>query len=364
MKKTILLVFGGKSPEHEVSIQSARNIGLALDKNIFDLVLIGISAEGSWYRFPDLEAIKNLKTLSDKSLPSEAQACALIPEKGRPVLLDLIQHKTLPVDCAFPITHGTFGEDGCLQGFFQILNIPFVGCDVLSSSISMNKEFMKKIFAKDEIPTARYIALRSNEKLDFDTIQKELGLPFFIKPASMGSSVGVHKIKSKNDFDLKIKDAFLYDHTVLAEELVHGREIECSVLGSRWEAKASICGELIPQHEFYSYEAKYLDENGAVLKIPAEISSDIQMRLQNLALKVFKSMNCEGLARVDFFVNEKGDIKVNELNTLPGFTKISMYPMMWGASGLGYTPLITRLIELAMEKFRKDRSLKTSFLKL
>ena len=362
MKKTILLVFGGKSPEHEVSIQSAKNIGLALDKNIFNLVLLGISAEGSWYRFPSLDAIQSLKTLSDQRLPKEAQPCALIPQKGHPVLLDLEKHETHPVDCVFPITHGTFGEDGCLQGFFQILNLPFVGCDVLSSSISMNKEFMKKIFVKDNIPTARYKVLRSHEKLSFDEIQSDLGLPFFIKPASMGSSVGVHKIKSRNDFDIHIKDAFQYDHTVLAEEFIKGREIECSVLGNREKAKASSCGELIPQHEFYSYEAKYLDDNGAVLKIPAEISEETQLRLQSLALKVFQSMNCEGLARVDFFVNENDEIKVNELNTLPGFTKISMYPMMWGASGIGYTPLITNLIELAMEKFKKDRALKTSFL--
>lgn len=362
MKKNILLIFGGKSAEHEVSIQSAKNIAVALDKNIFNLVLIGISAEGSWYQFPSIESLQDLKTLSDRKLPSTAKPCALIPQQGRPFLMNLETHQTSTIDCAFPIVHGTYGEDGCLQGYFQIVNLPFVGCDVLSSSISMNKEFMKKVFVTDDIPTARYKVLRSHEKLSFEDLERELGLPFFIKPACMGSSVGVHKIKSKSDFETQTRDAFQYDHTLLAEEFIQGREIECSVLGSRSEAKASVCGELIPQHEFYSYEAKYLDENGALLKIPAEISSELQGRLQKTALKVFKSMNCEGLARVDFFVTKSGDIKVNELNTLPGFTKISMYPMMWGASGLAYTPLITELINLAMDKFKKDRSLKTSFL--
>lgn len=360
--KKIILVFGGKSAEHEVSINSAKNIAAAMDLKQFQLMLIGISAQGSWYRFSKLEDLIEIKSLSDKNLPQSAHPCCLILKLGKPYLLNLQTQELESVDCAFPINHGTFGEDGCIQGYFQMMNLPFVGCDVLSSSISMNKEYMKKVFQNENIPSAKYELLRSHENQSYDSLTKKLGSPFFIKPASMGSSVGVHKIKSAEDFLTKSKEAFQYDHTLLAEEFIEGREIECSVLGNKTNAKASVCGELVPQHEFYSYEAKYLDENGAAIKIPADIPAEIQTKMNQMALHVFRAMNCEGFARVDFFLKKNHEIYVNELNTLPGFTKISMYPKMWGASGLEYTPLITKLIDLAFEKFNSDRKLKTTFL--
>lgn len=364
--KKIILVFGGKSAEHEVSINSAKNIAAAMDKKLFQLILVGISAQGNWYRFPDLKALESLRTLSDDKAPPQAEACSLVLKSGKPHLMDLTTYFTEAIDCAFPINHGTFGEDGCIQGYFQMMNLPFVGCDVLSSSISMNKEYMKKVFQTEQIPTARYVVLKKNDKVSseslFSCITQKLGTPFFIKPACMGSSVGVHKIKTAEDLKTKLPEAFQYDHKVLAEEMIEGREVECSVLGSRDQASTSVCGELIPQHEFYSYEAKYLDENGALLKIPADIPEDTQVKLQKMAIEVFRAMNCEGFARVDFFVKKNGEVVVNELNTLPGFTKISMYPAMWGKSGLGYTELITKLIDLAFQKFSSDRELKTTFL--
>ncbi len=362
MMKKVILVFGGKSAEHEVSINSAKNIAAAMDPQFFELILVGISAQGSWYRFPNLDSLKNIKSLSDAQPPAHAKSCCLLVKGGDPYLMDFETHRLEQIDCAFPINHGTFGEDGCIQGYFQMMNLPFVGCDVLSSSISMNKEYMKKVFAFENIPSAKFEVLRSHENHNYQELVKSLGTPFFIKPASMGSSVGVHKIKSAEDFVTKSKEAFQYDHVLLAEEFVEAREIECSVMGSKQQAKASVCGELIPQHEFYSYEAKYLDDNGALLKIPAEIPKETQEKMQTLAKKVFRAMNCEGLSRVDFFLKKNGEIYVNELNTLPGFTKISMYPTMWGASGLAYTPLITELIHLAFEKFKSDRKLKTTFL--
>lgn len=361
MKKKVLLVFGGRSAEHEISLLSAKNVAAALDRKIYELELVGISQEGTWYSFPDEKVFEKCKSLSDSKVPAEAEKCSLICQNGKPHLYSLKSSQAKAIDIAFPIMHGTFGEDGCIQGLFKMMNLAFVGCGLFGSSAGMDKEVMKRIFREAGVPSARSLLLTPQKPSNYQDLSRDLGSPFFIKPANMGSSVGVHKIKSAADFETKIKDAFLYDHKVLAEEFVDGREIECAVLGHNSAPKASVCGEIIPQHEFYSYEAKYLDDNGAALKIPAELSTDTQKKIQEIAKKTFQVMGCEGLTRVDFFLKKNGDIYVNEINTIPGFTKISMYPKMWEASGLSYTPLISELLQLGFENFEREQSLLTKF---
>lgn len=362
MKKNIALIFGGKSAEHEVSLRSAKNVADALDKDLFSPILIGISKEGGWYRFPDTAVFTQATKIVETALPPHAEPVALICTHGKPSLYSLKDHSQTKIDVAFPILHGTMGEDGTIQGLFKMVQLPFVGCGVWSSAAGMDKEIMKRLFTEAQIPNARYLLLTPYNKISYADVTKKLGSPFFIKPANAGSSVGVHKIKSAEDFESKLQDAFQFDSKVLAEEFIQGREIECSVMGHNRSPQASLPGEIIPQHEFYSYEAKYLDDNGALLKIPAEISGDQLQKLQNLAKKTYQVMGCDGLTRVDFFLKANGDFYVNEINTLPGFTKISMYPKMWEASGLSYKELISKLIQFGLEKYQEEQNLKTSYL--
>lgn len=361
MKKTIAIIFGGKSAEHEVSLRSARNVATALDANLFQPVLIGISQEGSWYRFPNTEIFSSVK-ITDSHLPAHAEPVALISHQGKPVLYSMKDHSKTSIDCAFPVMHGTMGEDGTIQGLFKMVQVPFVGCGVWSSAAGMDKEVMKRLLHEAEIPNARYILLTPREKHSYDYLVGKLGTPFFIKPANAGSSVGVHKIKSEEDLAAGLKDAFQFDTKVLAEEFIQGRELECSVMGHNHAPKASLPAEVIPQHDFYSYEAKYVDDNGALLKIPAELKEDAVERIQSLAKKTFHVMGCEGLTRVDFFMKANGDLYINEINTIPGFTNISMYPKMWEVSGLPGKELISQLIQLGFERHEAEQKLKTSYL--
>lgn len=361
MKKTIALIFGGKSAEHEVSLRSARNVADALDKDKFSPILIGISKEGSWYRFPDMSIFTEATQVIDSALPNKAEPVALLSIQGKPVLYSLKDQSQTPVDVAFPILHGTMGEDGTIQGLFKMVQLPFIGCGVWASAAGMDKEVMKRLLAEANIPNARYMLLTPHKNTKYDEIVAKLGSPFFIKPANAGSSVGVHKIKSAEEFSTKLKDAFQFDNKVLAEEFIQGREVECSVMGHNHDPKASLPGEVIPQHEFYSYEAKYIDDNGALLKIPAELSAEQIVGVQALAKKTYQVMGCDGLTRVDFFIRSNGDLYINEINTIPGFTKISMYPKMWEATGLGYKELITQLIQLALERHETEQALKTSY---
>ncbi|MBK9324044.1 MAG: D-alanine--D-alanine ligase [Bdellovibrionaceae bacterium] len=362
MKKSVAIIFGGKSSEHEVSIRSAKNVAHAVDKNKYDLLLIGISKQGSWYRFDTFEIFDQATQINDNSLPTEAEPIALISEAGRPFFFSLRGHTKSQVDCAFPVLHGTFGEDGTVQGLFKMMNLPFVGCGVWSSAAGMDKEVMKRLLAFDNIQNAKYTLITPQNRVSYSDLVKNLGTPFFIKPANAGSSVGVHKIKTEDDFEKGLNDAFKYDSKVLAEEFIQGREIECSVMGPNASPTASLPGEVIAHHEFYSYEAKYLDENGAGFVIPAKLTPKEIEKVQGLALKTYKVMGCEGLARVDFFLKQNGDLYVNEINTLPGFTKISMYPKMWESSGLSYTHLVTKLIEFGFEKHAEEQKLMFTYL--
>jgi len=360
MKKRVALIFGGKSAEHEVSINSAKNIFKAMDQKKYDPILIGISKQGSWYQFANEDVFKNHKSLEDANLTSE-KMISLLSYQGKPCIHSLHTQEKIALDCAFPIIHGTMGEDGTLQGYFKIVNLPFVGCSVLSSAIGMDKDYMKRLMTEAGIVNSKSVLLKKSESTAYTEVVQKIGSPFFIKPANAGSSVGVHKIKSETDYQTKLKDSFQYDHKVIAEEFIEGREIECSVMGLNHSPKASLPGELIVTHEFYSYEAKYLDANGAEIIIPARLDEKQTSQIRELALKTFKTLGCDGLTRVDFFLKKNGQIYVNEINTLPGFTQISMYPKMWEATGLSYENLISELIELAFSKHAEDQELKLTF---
>jgi D-alanine-D-alanine ligase len=329
-----------------------------MDKSKFNVQLIGLSKSGSWYH---LSEIGNQNALLDEALDQKL-ALAFSVESGAGIIFHKATGQRIPVDIAFPILHGTYGEDGCIQGLFKMLNIPFVGCGVLSSAAGMDKDVMKKIFTHAGIPNAPYLLLRPWSQYSYRELSERLGSPFFIKPANAGSSVGVHKIKSPQDFEEKLKDSFAYDTKVIAEKFIPGREIEISVLGLNHSPKVSEPGEVKVLHEFYSYEAKYLDENGAEIIIPAILPEAVKNEVKVLAAKAFSAINGSGFARIDFFVHENGEIYLNEINTLPGFTNISMYPKMWEATGLSYVELLTRIIEIGLEQAKADQSLKTSFL--
>ncbi len=364
MKKKVALIFGGRSSEHEISLRSIKNVFEALDKSLFEPFLIGISKEGSWYHIPNFETLKKMTGLSDASLPREAQPTTLICQKGRPQFYLLEKQIAFEVDIAFPVLHGTFGEDGTIQGLFKMMNLPFVGTGVLGSAMGMDKEIMKRLLTYAGIPNARYRVLHKNKPVSFDEIKNNLGLPFFIKPSNSGSSVGVHKVKSAEQFESQLKDAFQYDEKVLAEEFVQGREIEVAVLGLNDSPKASLPGEIILNSEFYSYEAKYIDENGASTQVPANLSPEQVQNIQQIAVKTFELLCCDGLTRIDFFLKNNGEAYINEINTIPGFTSISMYPKMWEATGKSYSQLITELIQLGLEKYQRDNQTLFNYLAL
>ncbi len=319
MKKKLKIgvVYGGKSAEHEVSLQSAKNVMSALDKNKYTIVPIKINKDGK-FNFSSLKK----------------------------------------VDVIFPVLHGPFGEDGTMQGVFKEMGKPFVGSGVLGSALGMDKDVMKRLFMQAKIPIGKFITLKSTEKIDFNKAKKELGLPIFIKPANMGSSIGVNKVKNEKEFGVAIKEAFKFDNKILLEQFIEGKEIECAILGNEFPM-ASVVGEIIPNQEFYSYNAKYIDD-GYQIEIPAKIGKVTTKKVQELAIKIFQTLNCAGLSRVDFFVTKKGSVYANEINTLPGFTNISMYPKLWEATGLKQPVLMDKLIELALDRFERESALKTS----
>ncbi len=358
-KLRVGILFGGKSAEHEVSLQSAKNVADAIDKEKFDVSLIAIDKTGKWLLPNQTEFLLNTsdpKTIALNTLGNES--VALVPQSSGEVT-NLSRSGVLPaVDVVFPILHGPFGEDGTVQGLLKLAGVPFVGASVLGSAVGMDKDVMKRLLRDAGLPIAKFKVLRQGEVVDFVEISMELGTPLFIKPANLGSSVGVSKAKNKQEFEEAVAHAFEFDTKIIVEEFVAGRELECAVLGNQ-NPDASGVGEIIPHHEFYSYDAKYIDEDGASLIIPADIPTEATERLRSLATLVFKTLSCEGLARVDFFYTKEGTLFVNEINTMPGFTNVSMYPRLWGAAGISYTDLITRLIELGVERFAVEQKLKT-----
>ena len=261
------------------------------------------------------------------------------------------------IDVVFPVLHGPFGEDGTVQGLLRLADVPFVGAGVLGSAVGMDKDVMKRLLRDAGIPVGKFITLRAGDKLSFKDAKKKLGSPLFVKPANLGSSVGVSKVRTETEFKKAVKEAFQFDTKVIVEEFIEGREIECSVLGND-DPIASVPGEIILHDDFYSYDAKYIDENGASLEIPAKLDAKTRKLVQETAVRTFKALECEGMGRVDSFVTKDGRVVVNEINTIPGFTSISMYPKLWEASGISYSKLVDKLIQLAIERFEKQRKLK------
>ena len=325
--------------------------------------MIGIDKKGEWYFTDRTNFLLEVDDPQLIKLSKASQNIALVPGKETKQLVSLISRRPAkPVDVVFPILHGPFGEDGTIQGLLKLANLPFVGASVLGSAVGMDKDVMKRLLKEAKIPIAKFFVFErpSQSRIDFKKVKNYLRLPFFVKPANLGSSVGINKVKDRREFGSALKEAFKYDNKILIEEYIKGREIECSVLGND-KPIASMPGEIIPQHEFYSYQAKYIDGNGAILEIPAKkLAPCLVKKIQDLAIKAFKTLYCQGMARVDFFLRDNKVI-VNELNTIPGFTKISMYPKLWQASGISYTELIDRLIELALERFKQEKKLKTSY---
>jgi D-alanine-D-alanine ligase len=361
-KLRVGIIFGGRSGEHEVSLMSAASIASAVDKEKFEIVPIYITRQGKW--LPPHDAMLVLE--SGHSVDN-GEGVALIGDPTFKELIHLPQsdHGTASaagkIDVLFPVLHGTYGEDGTIQGLMELANIPYVGAGVMASSVGMDKEKMKDIFRANGLPVVDYLMIKrkeweANPKQVLTKILDRIGLPCFVKPVNLGSSVGISKAKDMQQLSDAMDLAAKYDRKIIIEAAVNCREIECSVLGND-DPIASEVGEVIPSNEFYDYESKYFDDK-TQLVIPASVPAKLREEIRGMAIRAFNAVDCAGLARVDFFLEkETGTLYLNEINTIPGFTKMSMYPRLWAAAGIGYTELIDRLLWLAMERHRdKNRS--------
>lgn len=351
-RQRLAVIFGGESPEHEVSVVSARAILREADDARFELLPVGITRGGQWLTIEETQA--RLRRI-------EAGAVASLgDDPGRGVLATgdaLAQLAT--ADVVFPIVHGRNGEDGTLQGLLELANLPYVGSGVAASAAGMDKALMRAAFAAAGIPQPRYLVLRDSavkrpSEEQVRAIGADLGFPCFVKPANGGSSLGVSKARSSEDLNAAIAEAGRYDRKVLVEEGITGREIECAVLGNT-EPRPSPLGEIVPGEDFYTYEAKYADR-GTELRVPAPLDPAVAARVQEYAIRAYQAIGCAGLARVDFFVTAEDEIRIIEVNTLPGFTPISMFPRLWEHAGIPYRVLITRLVEFAMERHAQEHA--------
>jgi len=346
----VLILFGGSSTEHEVSIKSARNIAQALNKQLYEPILVGISKDsGTWYHFSGSAVPDDLVTIIDET-QSEDKIVNLNKVTHSVSLMNAGSTINLPIEFVLPILHGKYGEDGCLQGLLKVLGLPFAGCAVASSAVCMDKDFTKRILSSVDIPICPYLTVYAHDTISYEEVIESIGVPFFVKPANTGSSVGVYKIKSKADFEKYIPIVFQYDEKAVLETYVPCREIECAILGNG-VPQASVLGEIKPTHDFYSYEAKYIDPNGADLIIPAALDKTTEETIRNYALKAYKVLGCKGFSRVDFFVTQDNQIFLNEINTIPGFTNISMYPKLFETCGINYTDLISKIIECGLAEY-------------
>ena len=388
MKKLrVDILFGGRSGEHEVSLLSAASVLNAIDKNKFEVVPIGITKAGRWLTAGDAELLlqgkaaaqSHLRAGDPEATPGAAvlatgQAVVVPPEPHRPGgslapfqaegLTRRASDRAINVDIIFPVLHGTFGEDGTIQGLFELADIAYVGAGVLGSAAGMDKDVMKSLFRAAGLPIVKHVTVlrsdwESGPKKVEKLIEGKLKYPVFVKPANLGSSVGISKARERKELAPAMEEAAKFDRKIVIEEGVGGkkhkaREIECSVLGND-RPEASVPGEIVPGKEFYDYTAKYLDE-GSQLIIPAKLSKAETKKIQQLAISAFKAVDCSGLARVDFLMDPKNrKIYLNEINTMPGFTAISMYPKLWAASGLAYPDLIERLIRLGQERHEEKK---------
>jgi D-alanine-D-alanine ligase len=360
MKLKVAIIFGGKSAEHEVSLKSASNIFNAVDKAVFEPLLLGVNKDGAWYYNAGFNTDQVDLTKNDYF--GNARKVHLGSSVGKAGIIDDASNQELDVfNTAFPIIHGTFGEDGTLQGILKSLAIPFVGPDILGSAIGMDKDVTKRLLRDANIPIAAFYTIfkHNPDQYSFGEITAKLGLPLFVKPANAGSSVGVSKVTDEREFVAALSEAFRFDNKILVEEAIVGKEVECAVLGNE-EVRASVIGEIVPTKDFYSYDAKYISADGAKMKIPAEIDEKVSDKLREQAVLAFKTICCEGLSRVDFFLRDDNTFVLNEINTLPGFTAISMYPKLWGATGVSYSDLITELVNLSVKRHERDTKLLTN----
>ena len=359
------VIFGGRSAEHEVSIVSATSIVNALDRNKYEVLPIGITPEGRW-----LSSVKALELLRARVNVENLPEHILVPDPRKQGLIELkdssAQAAPQQIDVAFPVLHGTYGEDGAIQGLFELADIPYVGSGVLGSAVGMDKVVQKQLLRAANIPVAPEVwfmiaEYRDHSKKILGLIERKLSYPCFVKPANLGSSVGISKAHNHRELMQAIELAAEYDLKILVEKgIEHAREIECSVLGNE-EPIASIAGEIIPSNEFYDYDAKYVDGKSTPV-IPARLPKSVLKKVQFYSTESFRILNCSGMARVDFLVRKKTNaIFLNELNTIPGFTSISMYPKLWQASGISYPDLLDRLVQLAIEHHEERKHLKTKF---
>lgn len=354
MKKKVCVIFGGESTEYEVSLRSAYSVIEKLDKDKFEIITVGIRKDGKWFLYDgSYDDIPGDKWYNDNLLPvsimhghKESALLALKPDGT---------YEKIEFDVAFPVLHGKNGEDGTIQGLFELAGIKYVGVGVVASSVGMDKTFTKIIFENAQIPQAKWVTIAKHDLKDLDSkiaeIEQKLGYPAFVKPANAGSSIGIGKAKNKDELLKCIDEAFKFDRKILVEEFLTGHEVECAVIGNRGNIKASCVGEIVASQEFYTYDAKYSASSTSELYIPAKLKDEYAQKVREYSIKAFEALDGKGLSRVDFFVDEeKKKVCINEINTLPGFTSISMYPKLMEASGTGYSELLTRLIEIAQEE--------------
>ena len=351
-KVRVVLLFGGRSAEHEISLLSARNVLRALDRQRFVPFLIGIDKEGRWHQ--ESEATLEAAVGDPRTVHLDAAAPIIEPSVLR------------PDDVVFPVLHGTFGEDGTIQGLLELAGVAYVGAPVLGSAIGMDKDVAKRLLRDAGIPIVEYrVVTAADHRADPERAWRagaELGFPLFCKPANAGSSVGVSRVKDAEALPAALAVALSFDRKVLLERSIDAREVECAVLGND-DPEASTPGEIVLSHQdgFYSYDAKYVDPNGASFRVPALVSAELTERVRALSVATFRTLGLAGLARVDFFLDRgNGDLYVNEVNTMPGFTELSGYPKMWEHSGLGVRQLVSRLIELGEERRAAGQALKLS----
>ncbi|QED46355.1 D-alanine--D-alanine ligase [Cytobacillus dafuensis] len=356
MKTKIGLLYGGKSAEHEVSMQTAMAVLKALDLEKFEIHPLYISKDGQWNKGPQLTgpvtSVKELEFSNKEALPPTALA---------PAMFQTAKEEKSSFDVIFPLLHGPNGEDGTVQGLLELLNLPYVGNGVLSSSAGMDKVIMKNIFAQAGLPQVKYVwFIRSEWEKDkeeaYQKVESELGYPCFVKPANLGSSVGISKCTNRAELETAFAEAFKFDRKIIIEEGVVAREIEAGVLGND-HPECSVAGEIVPKKDFYDYKAKYQDGETALI-IPAEITESEYSELKEMAIRAFKALDCSGLVRADFFLTREGKWYINEVNTMPGFTPFSMFPLLWKHTGVEYPQLIERLVNLAIERHTEKQNIK------
>ncbi|MPQ25535.1 D-alanine--D-alanine ligase [Bacillus paralicheniformis] len=361
MKTRLGLVYGGKSAEHNVSLQTALAVTKALDTEKFDIHPIYITEKGEWVRGPQLtEPVSNVKMLQFEQT-GQTFSPALLNRDMFPGEADV---KDDSIDVVFPLLHGPNGEDGTIQGMLELLNVPYVGNGVLASSAGMDKVVMKHLFAQAGLDQAKYVSFMKktwshSKEESYDQVEAELGYPCFVKPANLGSSVGISKCRNREELDQAFELAFQYDRKIVVEEGVIGREIELGVLGND-EPVCSVAGEIAPKKDFYDYKAKYEDGDTDLI-IPASLTEDEYETMRSMAVKAFQAIDGSGLVRADFFLTNEGRVLINEVNTMPGFTPFSMFPLLWKQSGVEYAELIEKLVALAIERHEEKQQIKHTF---